>query len=249
MEIEKINEYIDSLELPPIPEKLKTVPKKITTFEDSTESAEVNDGSIISFTANLTGQQKSDVQNSALLAQLAATKQFDRFINPIEWSKKYVEVLSNIAWVIQEFNFTKFNSASTSFKMDKVMLEIIGAVATGNELLVLKKTIDALGELDEDSKQMSIWNSGSSNLDQGNFQLIPVTTSGEDVVMPISSNHFKMNSYNYRFLWFEWNSSDMELNYARQVATLNEGIYSMIRNKIIEKLGDRASIYVDEIEI
>ncbi len=45
---------------------------------------------------------------------------------------------------------TKYQPGSASFKMDKALLDLIAATATEDEVLVAKKTLDALSSLSDD---------------------------------------------------------------------------------------------------
>ena len=58
---------------------------KLVTLPDGKAQALVDAGSLVSFTSNLKGQQKEDVLNSSLLAQLAANKRYDRFNDSENW--------------------------------------------------------------------------------------------------------------------------------------------------------------------
>ena len=50
-------------------------------------------------------------------------------------------------------------------------------------------------------------------------------------------------------MWTDYHSSDTRLRYAQQTATLNEDVYSMVRQAIIAKLGDKATTYIGSLDI
>src|SRR4051794_5773487 len=62
----------------------------------STRCAQVNAGSLISFTDRLSRQNQQDVRNSTLLAQLAADKACPRYAKPMDWYKFYIDVLARV---------------------------------------------------------------------------------------------------------------------------------------------------------
>ena len=74
-------------------------------IRDNTKQAFVNGKSLHSFTDRLKGQQKRDVLNSTLFAQLAADYQHNR--ESPAWYDYYVKVMSQIGYDIQDFSFTK----------------------------------------------------------------------------------------------------------------------------------------------
>src|ERR1700733_963897 len=80
------------------------------------------DGNIVaSFVDGVTGQQKIDVLNACLLAQLAANAKFNRIEKPVDWSHAYGTVLMNIAWVGPSFQFRGLRTSAQRFTIDQVI--------------------------------------------------------------------------------------------------------------------------------
>lgn len=74
----------------------------------------VSDGSLVSFVSSLTGEQKQDVLDSSLLAQLAANKKYDRESDTDKWYKEYTNVMQMLGWVMQGFKFGRYKSSAAS---------------------------------------------------------------------------------------------------------------------------------------
>lgn len=219
-------------------------------LRDNEEAAQVNAGSLCSFTERLAGQQKSDVQNSTLFAQLAANKKFDRYLVPMDWYKYYTEVLGTIGWNQPAFAFDTYTSGGSTVKLDEAVLGILAAIATGDELLIVKKTMSGLAGLSDDSKQMLVWNANSNKGNNGNFQIFPVDAlPNGDVVMVLDGMQFDAKTSHARFLWWTWQSSSIKIQRAAHKFVLNESVYSEVRQPIIDKLGDRAKQLVAGIDI
>jgi len=216
MDVVKAKQYIENLVLPPIPDRLKGIERKPLSIKDNEESAVVSDGSIISFTKNLKGIQKSDTQNSALLAQLAASQAFDRFENPDKWIKKYVEVLMNIAWMIQDLDFIDLDIKSAKFEMDKAIIELISAISTDEEKNLLKNTFESLQSPDNENAY-ELFSSSANNNTLGNFQILTATISGGDVILPVAATRFETTTHQRKFLWFSWSSVNIKFFYSKQV--------------------------------
>src|ERR1700680_3244453 len=89
--------YIHSLELAAPPHKLVKVHRArlsgaaLRVTEDK-PTANVDQGSLLSFVTGITHQRREDVLDSTLLAQLAATAVCDRYKEADKWYKKYIEV-------------------------------------------------------------------------------------------------------------------------------------------------------------
>lgn len=244
---------IGSLQLPDHEPKLRRQLLKraqATVAAAKTEpSAAVVDGSLISFVANLPLQSQQDVLNSTLLAQLAANKQFDREKQTVEWYKFYRNVLENLGWVVQEFSFLKYHPSGNSFTVDQAVIKILEAIATGAEVAVVAATIGALKALGADSGPMVLWNSATSSVSAGNFQIGVANLSGGVVMLKIGAFYFTTTQTTDSFLWFSYSSSQMDLYHGGQPMNLNELVYAQVRQAVIDKLGDRATTFVADLPI
>src|SRR3712207_4682897 len=63
-------------------------------IKEQTEQAFFNDKSLVSFVSEVSGQNRKDVLNSTLLAQLAANKEVPDPDKILDWYQKFVDVLS-----------------------------------------------------------------------------------------------------------------------------------------------------------
>lgn len=247
-------DFLNNLVLPEAHEykelTAKVSGRAVPVHLDNEASAQVNAGSLTSFTERLTGLNKSDVQNSTLLAQLAANKAINRFEDPIGWYKFYTDVLGNIGWNQPAFAFDTYTSGGTTVNLDKAVLNILSAIATADEIAMVEATMQALESLGDDSDQMNIWDSNASNANNGNFQIFPVDRlANGDVVMVLAGMEFNATKSRKNFLWWSWSSSSIKIERAANKFVLNEDIYSQIRKDVIAKLGDSAATYVAGIEI
>ncbi len=244
-------DFINSLQLPSsnlaLPAGLlKDSP---TPPPDDSKGGYVVDGSLVSFVAGLDSQNKSDVLNSTLLAQLAANKKYDREAQTEQWYAFYQSVLEPLGWVIQAFQFEKYNASGDSFAMNKAVLEILKAIASDDEAAVSQATIDALGTLDKNSHGLLLLNSASSSVSAGNFQIAPCSLSNGSVVMKNASFYFNTTETTTGFLWFTYSTSSMTLYKSTNTMTLDNDIYSKVRQSVIDKLGDKAVQFVADLDI
>jgi hypothetical protein len=244
-------DYVDTLELPFFESRLRRSilrGSKRNRSEDN-PSGYVDDGSLVSFVAGISAQHQSDVLNSTLLAQLAANKAYDREQQTDQWYRKYQEVLETVGWVVQAFEFEKYQASGSTFTVDQAVREILGAIATGDEMAVVNETLNALNALSDGSGQMVLWNSASHTSSAGNFQISICSETGPLVSMKNSAFYFTTTQASTRFLWFGYSSSDMTLYKSAHRMTLDEGVYAAVREAVIKKLGDRASTFVADLDI
>ena len=93
--------------------------------------AYVDNGSLVSFINNVPSQQRVDVLNSSLLAQLAANKKHDPYKDTENWFKFYAKVMKNVGWVIQDFEFTDYKTSEKDFKLSQLTLQILSGLVGG----------------------------------------------------------------------------------------------------------------------
>ena len=212
--------------------------------------AAVDAGSTISFIENVPKAMGQDCLNSTLLAQLAANAKFDRENDTEAWYGYYRTVLENVGWVTQSFGFSRFTTADATMRMDKVCINIMRAVMSGNELLILEQTLQALSELPQNEGALTLFDAQSSQKEAGNFQLGTVTPDpGGNAVMSLGSFYFKATEHRGRFLWVTWKSESVNFYTSAQKVVLNEDIYGQVRQSVINKLGPHAKTFVDEIDL
>ncbi len=243
LDIKNRIKFIEELEL--------DIPKIEKEIEITSENptAAVDAGSLQSFVAYLDSQGKSDVLNSTLLAQLAANKKFNREEKPEEWYKFYSNVLENVGWVLQAFDFNKYNASSASFETSKMILDVVAALCTGNELLIVRSTIKALNDLKTDDKRVKLFEQTSHTLKKGNFQIAVCSQENKQITMKIGCFYFSTAENVVRVLWHKFESGKTDMYQGAQVITLNTDTYSHVRDSVIKKLGNNAAKFIDELEI
>jgi hypothetical protein len=241
--------YIESLDLAEVDPDLITKSISAITQEDNKESGSIIAGNLISFTANLSGQDKDDVNNSILLAQFAASKEYSRMEKPKEWYDSYFKVLTNVGWIVQGDPFAPYNASGSTLTIEKTVIELLGAIASGQVVLIVKQVLESLKNLHESDRGLVIWDRSTHSNTNGNFQLSAVNKENSSIALTAANVYFTAKQTDTRFLWFSYSTTDITLNYRNSILTLNQEAYSIVRDKIKEKLGDRISAYINNLEL
>ena len=193
------------------------------------EQGFVNGGSLASFTSQLSNVHRSDVLHSILLAQLAASKHYDRNKETDESYKKYLNVLGKIGCVIQEFEFEKYEANSKTMKVCEAIVDIVKVFLLPSEIQAVKRVLKPL----RSPQNEQWWNvfvmKSMSSSKIGSFQVTPYheDCSGQ-VVMAFGLFYFTSTAREECWLRFQYNSPDVHLFKATQVATLNKVTYSTV---------------------
>lgn len=218
--------------------------------EEQPASGAVDGNIIASFIDGVTGQQKIDVLNSCLLAQLAANARFRRDTQPVEWSNYYGTVLMNLAWVVPSFKFTSLRTSAQRFTIDKVILKLVQSFLSPGEIDTLTATMDAMKALEGDDRRFVIFERNARGQSAGNFQVDSVGASADGTLsLKLGAYAFDTNTRVTNVLWFSFSGNNTSLKAAKSTFVLNEQVFARIRAAIETKLGDRALAYIAGLEL
>jgi hypothetical protein len=212
------------------------------------ESAAINTGSLLSFVAGVSGQEQQDVLYSVQLAARAASGAADRFTQTPLWYQKYVEVLENLGWASEQLVFSQFEQREGEFRMDQAALAVITAIATQNQLAVLRASVEALEGLAEDDKTIRLFDFHASLESSGNFQLGSVQRAESGALtMALGAFYFHALDERRRFLFFKWGRQQVHFWTAAQRMTLNTDFYALRREQVRAKIAADADQYVSQL--
>jgi hypothetical protein len=254
--LEHITSFVAGLELGEIPGVSLEVRKKEILLGDSSKAGQeagyVDGGSLISFASGVSGQSQSDVLNSTLLAQLAANKKYDREKDTENWYKFYRSVLENVGWVVGSFEFQRYEASKASGTIDKIALELLAAIAVGNEIAVVNKTLEtakSLANKASNDGRIKLFESSTHSGSAGNFQIAAASESGNVMAMKIGAFYFKAQQTVTNLLFFDFSSSGATIYKGSQTVSLNKEVYGNVRQQIVGKLGDKAKSYIEDLEL
>lgn len=216
---------------------------------EGVEQSFLNAKSLVSFVSDINGQRRSDVLNSVLLAQLAANREFPDESQLIDWYKKFVNVLTNLGWVIEAAEFSSFESNGTVFEAENAITSILTAAFGGSFMTVITKTLDAIKGLSDENGKITVFEKNTHSLSKGAFQIGLAKEENDTVTLQMGT--FMLTSRNEikKILFFKSTIDKTELNYCSRTGTLNEEIYAKIRTQVQDKLGGRIADYITEIDI
>ena len=212
--------------------------------------AAVNAGSILSFVDGLDDMARQDVLYSTQLAQRAANSKFDRFSEIRHWYGCYLDVLQNLGWVGEQFAFTEYREDEGEMKMDAAAIKIIAAIATQNQLAIIMESLKALESLQNDDKQIQLFDFHSSAQLSGNFQIGAVQQSANGALaVALGAFYFKANDNRRKFLFFSWGKQSVNFWTAAQKMTLNRSYYDLVRDDVKGKLASDAGDFLAAIKL
>ena len=223
---------------------------KAEVVKEGSEQAFISDKSLVSFVSGVTVQNREDVLNSTLLAQLAANKKSPIDADIAAWYKAFVELLEKIGWVVQDKEIHQFEAKESVFELENVIIDILTASFGAGYIAIIKKTLESLKKLTtSDDGRIKVFEKNTRSSNKGCFQIALATEEGGAVAMKIGA--FLLSSTNKvtRILFVKFTSDQTKLDYASSGLTLNQNIYAKARQLVIDKLSQDVVDYITEIEI
>ena len=116
---------------------------------------------------------------------------------------------------------------------------------------VLKDVVEMFTALSKSQDGLTLFDTQSfSSKEGGNFQILPCTKDESNQVnLSLFGSYFQGISSEKNFFFFSWKSEEIRLFYAGRKMTLDQEIYSQIREAVKQKLGNHVKDLVDNLEM
>jgi hypothetical protein len=255
MTVNQARQYVKGLALPPLPtQKRATEAVAPVQFDYNAvkDQAMVVGSDIVSFVKGVTPEWREDISNSALLAQLAATKAVGDRSNLEAWYNAYFDVLINTGWVLQVRNFTEYSEQSENFEAHEAILQIASTLLGPSPaaLAVVKATLDALKKMSADSPWMTLFQRESQSAKAARFQVTLVEKGASDQLL-VSLMAFALSATDdlTQVLFFKYQTSKVTLKHYSGNVTINPIVLSGIRDQVKEMLAKYAKEYLRGLDL
>ncbi|KAG8712482.1 hypothetical protein FRC08_014516 [Ceratobasidium sp. 394] len=202
-------------------------------------------GSILVFDSSVSKQQRSDVANSTLLAQLAADRRYSRSTDAENWYNEFRSVLEKIGWVCERPNLIQV-PLGNSPSVDQVIMKCMADRLEPSGVEAVQTAVDAMKGLSNDDRALKIFKQQSTSENGTNFQIAHCKDSRGDVDVGLGGfiYHIGQNINNPLVPKLEGKSASAFNCF--QTMRLNSGVYSHVRDAISQKLGNYTTDMVED---
>lgn len=170
-----------------------------------------------------------DVLNSTLLAWLAASKKTDPLEDPTKWYREYSDVLGRLGWILEQFDFARFDP-----RHDFTLVDVVTAKGAVQDV----STIRWLADLPDDDAVVATFDRCSASEHACSFQTGTAGTSdGAPTVQLTSYAISTTDVLDGPVLKVLFRPDATAVTTASQRVRLNEEIYNTMRETVQEKLG------------
>jgi hypothetical protein len=248
--------FVTNIPLAPPPGRLRTAgtvadtpPVELKSVE--AQSLVVGSGLIVA-ADQVPEQTRADLVNCTLFAQLAATAAAGESTNVREWYDAYFKTLTALGWAQSDTHFEdyqfKSSGAEAHVAVMKVLAVVLGPGAAA--LAVVQATFEALQEMQEDSKWLTLFDRQSKTGKSARFQVATAEIDGSGLLqVALVAFDLKAKSNFAQVLFFKFASSSTTLKYAAGRATIYEAALADQRTAIAERLAAYRTSYVAEVKL
>ena len=253
--IDQAVEFVESLELPPKREVEPVegaelpVPPKYDAGVDQT----VTIGSqLAGFAANVDAELRPQIANTSLLAQLAANKHIDKTQGSSRaWYYKYIEVLSNIGWLIEGDATTAREIEGTALEVHKEIIPVITAAfgPAASAASTVLSVLNGLAEMDKDQPWITLFEQESQRAKANQFQISYATADGGTPRMTLACFELDASHSVTQVLFFKFAQSHAKLTHFEVKLSMNESVFTQLKPVVAGRIGEYVTDYVAGIEI
>jgi len=216
---------------------------------DGKDQSMIVDNSLISFVSGLSAENRADILESTLLAQLGAKSKVPDEKDVIGWYNAYIEILTKIGWTIEGGEVQHFSAKANVVELQTVIIDILKA-AFGSDLLeIVTKALEGIKSLADSNGKIEAFEKNTHSETNGSFQIGVATQEGNAVCMNLGTFLITSTNRIKHILFIKFTKDETELQYASGKLTLDQKIYENVRNLVQNKLSGRATEFVTEIPI
>jgi hypothetical protein len=209
---------------------------------------------IVSIVAGMTKENKQIVKDTILFATLVANKAHPN--GGVAWYEQFTKVLANCGWLSLSTGMSDYRVGNSRFTMEQAALKILesaivaAALPGPTSLLLLKVAKDTVTALQESEKPLRLFEQSSKTHNGAKFAIASAAESSDgEIVMAMGALDFSTRLDVTNVLFWEWNSSSVQIKRAENHMTLNQAHFVRVRDVIEGKLNDQARQALEEFDI
>jgi len=249
--------YVEDLDLP-VPRPALLGPNDAPldfAFKTARDQAAVVGSGVVAFVNGITEQQRSDIVNATLLAQLATKKKVKEPVDlggVVAWYDNYFEVLSNVGFVVQDRGFAEYSEAAKGFEIHEAILEVakvaLGAAPTA--LALVTKTLESLKSMDAESPWITLFHRESRSAKTARFQvtLVEPDASG-GLLIQLMAFGLEATATVTQVLFFKFKKNEARLQHHSGKVTINSLVLESVRQSIAAKIVEHSKGFVAGLDI
>ena len=208
---------------------------------------------LMSFNKEVTEARRAAAINYCLLAQLRSSALHPNPDTPDAaraWHATYINTLTNIGWALQSAVTATHKIADVGIQVDKVLVDILGAVIPGGAALALvTKILEKLAAARKDDPFITLFESRTVQEDVVEFGAGLASGADAGFMLSVVECAIKVRTIQRQLLVFKWDASSAEVDGRRFDLTVSDTVFAAVKAKIEAKLAAKAEEFISELDI
>lgn len=248
-------EFARAMELPDIDDLFLGIESTESLVPPDFETPElaITVGSqIASFATEIDGELRKKIANAFLFAQQAADKQIEKSGSDSseEWYKTYTDVLSRIGWIREDATLTIRKISGTSSKVHEAIIPIVElALGPVGAAAAIVSVLKGLQEMNSGKPWITLFESSSQRAQANQFQVSHIEEAAGKPRLTLVNFELDAQRSISQVLFFKLSTDSAELRHFETKMSVNEEIFSSVAPIISQRLEDRISDLVTQIDI
>jgi hypothetical protein len=252
-EIARARSFVVQADLPaPFPEVLgEEAPGDASPFDAAKQQAAVVGSDVVSFVTEVTPEQREDIVNASLLAQLAANKKVpdpQDLKGILDWYATYFDVMSRIGFAVQSKGFAQYVEKGDSFEAHEAIIEIVETALAGAPAAIplVIKTLESLKKMSQDSPWITLFQRESRSARTARFQVSVADTASSFHVLAFG---IEAKATVMQVLFFKFKSNESTLQHNSSTLTINPTVLAGIRDTVAQKITKYSRDFVAGLDV
>jgi hypothetical protein len=238
---QEVINYIESLDI---------APQTVIRLDSGTNASVVHCESIV-LDPNVPDQSQQDIKNALLLGLLAAQKQFPDPKDAVQFFSTLKTTLLKIGLVLMtEYSWSNIDTSAQGFTVGNEIVAYLAGFLVDSQLTLVSDLLAGLKTQQEsDSPAWQVFSSVSKTTTDARFGIGAVIFDGTFTNLVFSASSMHASEISDPFLWSTWESTPLTLQLAGCKMALDETIYAVVREAVIQKLGNYTTTYIKDFDI
>lgn len=237
---------------PPFPETLgEQAPGDASPFDAAKQQAAVVGSDVVSFVKEITPEERQDIVNASLLAQLAANKQIpdpQDLKGILDWYTAYFDVMTRIGFAVQSKGFAQYVEKADTFEAHEAIIEIVKTALAGAPAAIplVIKTLESLKSMSQDSPWITLFHRESRSANTARFQVSAADTGSSLNVLAFG---IAAKATITQVLLFKFKRNESTLQHNSSTLTMNPPVLAGIRDDIAQKITKYSKDFVAGLDV
>jgi len=208
---------------------------------------------IAEFAANVPAEMRPQISNSFLLAQLAANRKIqDTGGGTQQWYDKYVEVLTQIGWLLESKEVSMREVSTDTLEAHKEIIPLLIAVL-GTAVpvtAVIISVLKSLADMDKNQPWITLFDRESQRASANQFQMSYASVD-ENAGPRISLVCFELDASRSltQVLFFKFSTTTATLRHFGSKLGINRAVFERSIKVVEDRIADYVNNYIEDIKL